>query len=232
MKKFTKYLVAGAFAACSAYASADTVTVGGVTWDPDAATDFNAGFDFVQDFRNGGTELFGFGEIYAINTMRDFCNGCELTFVLEGFMLDGQGGFLNQGTISVYRDFAENYDFGNAPFDNTTAGDGDLWIQFIAQQVDFDSRSDDANDPYQSGFLSVQWILGDSTALAFEQFAQGSQINGSDAYSTGSATFDILPQGAIGNGNLFADTVPAPTTLALFGLSVLGFGAFKRRRNA
>lgn len=231
MKKFTKYLVAGAFAACSAYASADTVTVGGVTWDPDAPTDFNAAFDFVQDFN--GNELFGFGSIYKINNLTSFCSGCELTFEIEGFMTDGSGGFQDgMGVISVYRDFAQNYDFANDPFNSTTAGDGELWIQFTAQNVNFQSTSNDPQNPYLSGFLSVEWLLGDSSALAFEQFATGTQVGGSDAYSTGSATFDILPQGAIGNGNLFADTVPAPTTLALFGLSVLGFGALKRRRKA
>jgi hypothetical protein len=231
MKKFTKFLVASAFAACSAYASADPITVGGVTWDPESSLDFKADFDFVQDFN--GNELFGFGEIYRINGLSSFCSGCELTFEIEGFMTDGLGGFANgEGVINVYRDFAQNYDFAGDPFNTTTAGDGDLWIQFTAENVNFQSTSSDANNPYLSGFLSVEWILGTSTALAFEQFATGTQVGGSDAYSTGSATFDILPQGAIGNGNLFADTVPAPTTLALFGLSIFGFGALKRRRNA
>lgn len=232
MKKLTKFLLAGAFAACSAYASADPITVGGVTWDPDAPSDFNAGFDFVQDFRPNGQDLFGFGEIYSINGSKNFCSGCELTFVLDGFKTDGPGSFANQGTIKVYRDFAEDYDFINDPFNATTASGGDLWIEFSAIQVDFTSRSTNPNDPFQSGFLSVQWELGNPLALAFEQFSQGTQLNGSDAYSTGSATFDILSNGALGNGNLFADTVPAPTTLALFGLSILGIGALKRRRNA
>lgn len=235
MKKFTKYLVAGAFAACSAYASADTVTVGGVTWDPESADDFTASFDFVQDFRNGGQELFGYGEIYEINFLDNFCSGCELTFELSGFMIDGAGGFQDgMGTINVYRDYADNYDFSVASerFNSTTATDGDLWIQFVAQNVNFQSTSADPSNPYLSGFLSVEWILGDDTALAFEQFNTGTQIGGSDAYSTGSATFGRIANGAIGNGNLYADTVSAPSTVAIFGLSLLGLGAIKRRRNA
>lgn len=231
MKKLNKFLMAGVFATCSAFASADTVTVGGVTWDPDAPTDFNAAFDFVQDFN--GNELFGFGTIYKINNNFNFCNGCELTFELDGFMTDGQGGFQDgMGTINVYRDYAENYDFAADPFNTTTAGDGDLWIQFNAANVNFQSTSSDPANPYLSGFLSVEWVLGDNTALAYEQFVMGSQVGGADAYSTGSATFGILGEGAIGNGNLYADTVSAPSTVAIFGLSLLGLGAIKRRRNA
>tara|TARA_B100000408_G_C10311089_1_gene228852 strand:+ start:2952 stop:3659 length:708 start_codon:yes stop_codon:yes gene_type:complete len=235
MKKFTKYLVAGAFAACSAYASADPITVGGVTWDPDSTSDFTASFDFVQDFRNGGAELFGFGEIDKINYLTNFCNGCELTFELFGFEIDGSGGFLDgKGVINVYRDFAQNYDFSveSDRFDSSKATDGELWIQFEAQNVNFQSTAGDDDNPYLSGFLSVEWILGDSSALAFEQFATGTQIGGSDAYSTGNATFGITGNGAIGDGSLYADTVSAPSTVAIFGLSLLGLGAIKRRRNA
>ena len=244
MKKFTKYLVAGAFAACSAYASADPITVGGVTWDPDLPVDFRADFNFVQDFAGNpnvaGTELFGYGIIYSLNNSLfrgvEFCSGCELTFEIGGFLTDDSNGFQDgEGYINVYRDYSLDYDYATDPYNATAATNGDLWIRFNAGNVNFLSTESDTSNPYLSGQLSVQWFLDQTvlgtSALAFDSFETGTQVDGGDAYSSANATFGI-DTGATGNGTLFADTVPAPTTLALFGLSVLGLGAVKRRRKA
>lgn len=242
MKKLNKFLMAGVLAASSTFASADPITVGGVTWDPELPVDFRVDFNFVQNFDGdasvAGTELFGYGIIYSLNNSLfrgvEFCSGCELTFELGGFLTDGNGGFqdnngIENGFINVYRDYSQDYDYANDPFNAAKATNGDLWLRFTAGNVNFLSTSSDTNNPYLSGQLSVQWFLDDPTALAYNSFETGSQVDGGDAYSSANTTFGI-DTGATGNGTLFADSVPAPTTLALFGLSVLGLGAVKRRR--
>ena len=66
MKLFKKVLTATAFAAAVVSSNAATINVGGVVWNPDAANDFTAQFNFAQQFLGNplvvGTALQGFGE--------------------------------------------------------------------------------------------------------------------------------------------------------------------------
>lgn len=232
--KYLKTLVgAAALAVASFNVSAAPVTVGGVTWDPDSAIDFRAGIEFVQDFNGdplvAGTELFGFGRIFSINNMFNFCSGCELTFEFSGFETDGQGGFVNnKGSIRVYSDNTPDYDFTGDAFNSYTAANGLLWLELKARDVDFLSRQPNAANPYTSGFLSVTWLLGDITAAAYGNFVPGNQPGGSDAVSDTSATFGINTIGAVGNGNIFSQTIPEPTSIALLGLGLLGLVGGRR----
>lgn len=97
MNKVFKAASIGLFGLAAMNANAGIASVGGVTWDASAATDFNAGYDFQQWFvdANGewvnpddlktGDILLGVGEFYSINNSFDFlCSGCELTVSFSG----------------------------------------------------------------------------------------------------------------------------------------------------
>lgn len=79
-----KILISAALAlGMSMSAQADPITVGGVTWDPDAGSDFTAGGLVYESFAAGvGSSVTGYGKIDTVNNTNEtvFCSGCELTF--------------------------------------------------------------------------------------------------------------------------------------------------------
>lgn len=238
MKKLFKFFTAGALALSAMSVSASNITVGGVTWDPDASVDFQTSFRFYQNFNGdpntAGTELSGLGEIFSVNDLfnNEFCpSGCQLAFVFSEFLTDGNGGFeQGSGKLSVYVDSDSDYDFVNDPQNSGNITDGTLWLELIATSVVFETNG--GAQSYNSGSLFVDWDLGTDTALAYDFFVPGSQPNGSDAFSDTSASFLVSANSFKGTGSLYADTdaVSAPSTIAVFGLSLLGFGTLKRRR--
>lgn len=68
--------------------SANALTVGGVTWNPDAGLDFTSQTNlFETPTVIVGQELSGIGWITAINGAAGFCSGCELTYQFGGYHL-------------------------------------------------------------------------------------------------------------------------------------------------
>lgn len=239
--KIRTVLTSAALLGLSSAAYAAPINVGGVVWDPTAPDDFTTEIRFVQEFLAdpavAGTELRGWGDVTSLNFENNFCPSCELTFGFGGFLTDGAGGFQNGfGYIDVFVDSTPNYSYSTDRFNRDNAIDGDLWIRFVAGNVNFMSTSADPNNPFLSGFLNVEWFLDDDTALAYDYFVPGSMINGSDAYSSANATFGFLGcQGttlACGNGTLGSATIPEPATIGILGLGLLGLGGMARRKKA
>ncbi|WP_213999944.1 PEP-CTERM sorting domain-containing protein [Arsukibacterium sp.] len=237
MKKLTTLLGASVLALATFAASATPININGVTWDPAAPNDFRAQYDFAQQFDGSpeiaGTELFGYGIVRSINGTNEsvFCTACELTFEIGGFFTDGAGGFVqNQGFLRIFADSTPNYDFTNSPMDAGTATDGNLWLELLAQDIAFITLSPDPSTPYDTGILSVSWLLGDTSASAFNNFVPGT-INGNDASSVSEASL-VVGNTFDGSGTIRAATIPEPASLAILGLGLLGMGALSRRRKA
>lgn len=245
MKAIKKTAVAAALALAGATSFASTINVGGVNWDPNAATDFSGQSVNMRQFINGGTgELTGFGILTAMNGTNQnlFCPGCELTFQFGGFMpvggtlIPGVGQTVtyNGGWVKFYVDHspevANPADYNALTFANT--GDGALWLDLINTANFLGSNQDDGFGASSglSGVGRLDVVAG--SGLAWKNFDTNTQPGGSDFRFSTSLTFfhnDPSVLDVSGTGNLRGNSIPEPTTLALIGMGVLGAGIARRR---
>lgn len=230
----------------------DTVQIGGIPG-------LTAGFDFQQWFSNGdyavgsdgqqivtnssaGAIPLGVGGVLTgVGTFTNFSNGrteggafsssfcvdgneaCELTFSFGGLVATSQTTFDFSGAwLNVYYQNPPNYGWTvteTAYQDIDRIQDGDLWASFV-----FDDFSFDGN-----GLQSGDAIAGLSIVGGMQSVIDALDINDgiSDIFFTAEAQFLGSDYSLAGNGNV--SSVSAPSTIALFGLSLLGLGAVRRR---
>jgi hypothetical protein len=257
MNKFTKLAIAAIVGMSSVVANAGEITVGGVSWDPDFddgfSMDFGATTSFQQWFTTSstigteeivlatadnavnagtaGSELVGVGEFNLLNGLDNtgfLCAGCELTFAFGGIVL-GAGGFdVTNSWIKLFSD--SSADFVTSVGDFVDAQDGQLWLDGA-----FDSfilTSGTISNGFAEGLISVD------AGLAFANFDTDGQpigMGGSDLKLSSSANFLNDPVFSnVASADVVGNTVrvPAPGTLAIFGLGLIGLGASARRRKS
>ncbi|MEM7419144.1 MAG: PEP-CTERM sorting domain-containing protein [Pseudomonadota bacterium] len=152
------------------------------------------------------------------------------------------------GILDIYIDYTpdleidENNVVANAP----NAGDGDLWLKlsFIDSVYSADSIGDGV---FGLSAGDSDFSLNAVGGLAMVSFTEAEDISWveagleqlSDVIGFGlSAQFnedgngDLEVYSAVGNGNVRGNVVSAPSTIALFGLALVGLGAMTRRRKA
>jgi len=182
-------------------------------------------FTLFSDGRAQGP--FGFGGGTSFCTAGP--GACELTFAFGGLVplsldeFDSSNAWLN-----VYYDDAslDGTGFGDISSTSNTrfseAQDGNLWASFSFDNFVFESLSGDFTDGEGYAELSVTGGLAFETLNFAEgspdfQFVTASQFeNNSNNYST------------TGDGNI--TSVSAPSTVAFFGLALMGLGAVSRRK--
>ena len=245
--------VFGAVALMSAASvNAATVNVGGIEWDtfPSGGNQsYSVNVDFQQWFTAGdytndqidldsvvaaaptpGMNLTGVGVVTSFSIGRtddEFCavEPCELTFSFGGLELQADGSFdTSSSWLNLYYDNSPDFDFDSSAGTNmytdfADAQDGDLWLSLV-----FDSFTVTQLGNIGFGFGGLSVVGGIQEVVDFVDHQVGlsdvqlnsSAFGGSNCYSN-SANGQIQP-------------VSAPSTLAFFGLTLVGLSLVARRK--
>lgn len=250
MKSFKKAVLGAALAlGLSSAASATMINVGGVIWDPDAATDYSSQSINMRQFidTNDGS-LSGFGIITAWNGTAQsvFCPGCEVTFQFGGYKPIGGTIIPNVGQTVSYEQGWVKFYVGAAEITNPSdylslnwanTGNGSVFLDTVANASNGVSLIGTVNDDGLGGISGLSGIgrLDVVGGLAASNFNTNTQPNGSDLRFSTSLTYIYAegdPTDASGTGNLRGNSIPEPGTLALLGMALLGAGLARRKSQA
>ncbi|AAZ28182.1 hypothetical protein CPS_0312 [Colwellia psychrerythraea 34H] len=178
--------------------------------------------------------LQGVGEITRFNGKTDFvCTTCELTVTFGGMLFDNDltdgsvydlAASASTGFLNIYFDNTANFDLGGfaSQVDSDAAADGSLFLS-----LGFDTLQQGPGYTAQVGHLDSFWSV--SGGAAAEYFDTDSQLFGSDLGFAATVDFQNNLYG-IGGGVASGNSIPEPTSLAIFGLGLLGLAGAAHRK--
>ncbi|MET0106711.1 MAG: PEP-CTERM sorting domain-containing protein [Sedimenticola sp.] len=255
-KMFKSICMAAALTVGPVAAHAAYINVGGVVWDPDEPTwDFSSNTNLVEVAASQTGEVIdGYGIANLLNgdSSSSFCPSCELTYVFGGYTLvdlnptdpttgiSPTGGFaFTGGWLKVYVDHTPDYDSDV----KASAEDGTLWLDLLAVDINGDNTGITLGGqltlPVAQGIGGTGFGYFDVIGgLAMGNLDTNEQAGGRDlAYTSSFQPFpngNTTPEGYThyGTGDLSGSSIPEPSTIAIFGISLLGLGLVRRRKKA
>ncbi|KGJ97327.1 PEP-CTERM sorting domain-containing protein [Colwellia psychrerythraea] len=247
MNLLKTFAAASAIAIASFAADASQIQSGGITWDPDYTsfdTDFFAAAKYKQYYvasGNGslpagtifdntadlaiGDKVQGFGVINELNGQNagQYCVTCtQLTFSYTDFFVTATTGagapLFTGGTAGFYVNDGAALNGSSTYAD---ASNGTLWLDLVSSSAahDFDNGSVvDTTNTYLDVVGGLVASNFDTNTLDFgADLAFSGSIHGASTSQVGTAHF-------VGN------SIPEPTSLAIFGLGLLGLAGAARRK--
>jgi hypothetical protein len=245
MNMSKKIAASMAIAVASFSSSASLINVGGVVWDPESPLDFQGTTGAIYQIIATDGSLSGYGSVATLNGAgpTSFCPGCELTFQFGGFTPSS----IDIATSKTnYKDGWVKFYVDNTPDASPTdplaltdlntgseSGINPLWLD-LSGAIIFGTET-----TLNAGVDTLGTSAGGSGALevtggiAQNNFDTNAMIMGSDI--TFSSTFGLpVTAGTLtystGSANFNGESIPEPTSLAIFGLALLTFGASTRKR--
>lgn len=205
--------VASVIALANFSANASQIMSGGITWDPDYISqggDFFAGSVYTSSETNG--IVSGFGDITYLNGQNssqycvDAVNGCQLSAAYADLA--------NGGTLNFYVNAAGP----SNSYAEATAGQ--LWLSLAINN--HAPKSGVSSEGHVSYFDVV-----DIAGTVASNFDTNTMAYGADIAIDASKLSNF---NGWGEASFYGDSIPEPSTLAIFGLALLGVAASARRK--
>jgi len=222
MNLLKTFAAASAIALASFTTSAAPVSSGGITWDPDYAgfgNDFLASSMYTSTDVTGVTSGYGF--ISVLNGQSDYCTvsgSCELSFVFSDLANGGELNFyVNDAGLT------ESTYASSGATANTTSLENNLWLSLAA--VNTDSTSDTYSVDFDVYFNAL-----DIAGTVFSNFDTNTMENGTDVAVIASAIRSGTTSNNTGSATFYGNSIPEPTSIAIFGLGLLGLAGAARRK--
>jgi len=255
--KLVKTLAAAAVLAMSSFATqASPITVGGVTWDPEAPAfmglDFTADTaqSFFQVFNSSTNALTGYGRIASVQGNQNYCLGCELLFkftaTANSVVNNGNPTTSELPNNKIFagenRTEFDTYKFTFDPttvnifvatsgtFNNTLASVGGAsWLNLTLSDLEAWSVFKDADTAKSLPIYGAS--SGKLTAINDNALASYNFYNAAgNGNGTVDATFGARQSAATANLIIATDTISSPSSLAALGLGLIGLAGVARRK--
>lgn len=257
--KLVKTIAAAAVLAMSSFATqASTITVGGVTWDPDFTNDdyqdFTSTLTLVQWWSNAATtnktiastnqssanrvnpgtgELMGLTKFLDVNGSSSFvCSTCSLSLAFGGITYNSASNTFNTVNAwwKVFSNAVALNNFSSNSFSAAQSGQVFLEGNFSF----FGLQSGGLNSGTSLGYMNV---TGGLAKLQFDTNTISDSvvgITGADLQVSASVNYNTVTKTQQGSGGTVtgASVVSAPSSLAILGLGLVGLAGLTRRKQA